>query len=217
MLWDQLNECLCLKKTTKIISEFNNETVRLRSCQISKQIESVTNTYEKEKLQSRLSRLNGQVALINLGAVTDSEMKHKKLLFEDAIYATKAAIDEGVVPGGGAALLHLAGQLDAWASKNLSQDELVGAQVVSRALSEPLIMIVNNAGLGGKIIAERIKMTDFAMGYDANTDTIVDMYQAGIIDPAKVTRLALQNAVSIASAILTTECIIGDFLAKTHL
>ena len=198
------------KNTTKIIPIDNNEAVGLRCRQINKQIDLSTSMYEKENLQHRLSSLTNKVAIIKVGAATEAEMRYKKLRFEDAISAANAAIDEGIVPGGGAALLHLAKQLDLWTDHSLSTEEIVGMQIVSKALLTPLIMIIENTGLNGALIAERIQAKDFAMGYDANKSIVVDMYEAGIVDPAKVTRSALQNAFSVASAILTTECIISD-------
>nr|YP_007878172.1 60 kDa chaperonin [Calliarthron tuberculosum]AGA63783.1 60 kDa chaperonin [Calliarthron tuberculosum] len=198
------------KDFTTIISEGNEQEVLMRCSQIRKQIEASNNNYEKEKLQERLSKLSGGIALIKLGSATETEMKNKKLRLEDAINATKAAIEEGIVPGGGATLVHLSEELDIWANKYLFAEELVGALIVKQSLCMPLCKIVQNTGLNGNIIVEKIKKTDFSMGYDANKDKIVDMYLAGIIDPAKVTRSALQNAASIAVMILTTESLIVD-------
>lgn len=195
---------------TKIISMDNRESVHLRCQQISSQIERSTNSHEKEKLHIRLSKLAGRVAVINIGGSTEAEFKHRKLRFEDAISATRAAIDEGIVPGGGAALLHLGKELDVWAHKSFLDGEFAGMRIVSRALQSPLVIIAENAGLSGQIVAEQVGAEDCSMGYDANSNAIVNMYESGIIDPAKVTRSALQNALSIASIILTTECIIGD-------
>ena len=197
------------KDRTRIISEKNNKSVELRCNQIIKQIEAINNDYEKEKLQERLSKLSGGVAVIKIGAVTEAEMKDTKLRFEDALNATRAAIEEGIVPGGGATLVHLSEKLIVWANEFLASEELIGAKILARALSLPLYTIVKNTGLNGNIVVEQIRKTDFAIGYDANTATLVDMYQAGIIDPAKVTRSAIQNSSSIASMILTTECMIS--------
>jgi len=198
------------KDRTRIISEKNNKSVTLRCHQIIKQIEAINNDYEKEKLQERLSKLSGGVAVIKIGAVTEAEMKDKKLRFEDAINATRAAIEEGIVPGGGATLVHLSEKLIVWANEFLVAEELIGAKILARALSLPLHTIVKNTGLNGNIVVEQIRKTDFSIGYDANRATIVDMYRAGIIDPAKVTRSAIQNSSSIASMILTTECMISN-------
>lgn len=202
------------KDRTRIISEKNNKSIEVRCNQISKQIEAINNSYEKEKLQERLSKLSGGVAIIKIGAATEAEMQDKKLRFEDAINATKAAIEEGVVPGGGSTLVHLGEQLLEWANQFLVSEELIGAKILAKALSIPLFTIVNNTGLNGNIIVEKIRNTDFVIGYDANREIIVNMYNAGIIDPAKVTRSALQNASSISSMILTTECMINNNIIK---
>nr|YP_010471025.1 60 kDa chaperonin [Synarthrophyton patena]UVF62854.1 60 kDa chaperonin [Synarthrophyton patena] len=209
---------VCISKdSTTIISNQNEESVRLRCNQIRRQIEASNNNYEKEKLQERLSKLSGGVAIIKLGAVTETEMKNKKLRFEDAINATKAAIEEGIVPGGGSMFVHLAQNLSIWSNKYLSDEELIGSMIVEKALCSPLCTIVKNTGLNGSVMVEKIKRIPFEMGYDANKGSIIDMYFAGIIDPAKVTRSALQNAASIASMILTTECIVIDSLEITRL
>nr|YP_010728892.1 chaperonin GroEL [Lithothamnion corallioides]WEA76984.1 chaperonin GroEL [Lithothamnion corallioides] len=204
------------KDNTTIIANQNEELVRLRCEQIRKQIEASNNNYEKEKLQERLSKLSGGVAVIKLGAATETEMKNKKLRLEDAINATKAAIEEGIVPGGGSILVHLAHDLSSWSKKYLYGEELVGAIIVEKALSSPLSTIVQNIGSNGPVMVEKIKKQSFPMGYDANKNNIVDMYSVGVIDPAKVTRSALQNAASIASMILTTECIIIDSLETSQ-
>ena len=137
-------------------------------------------------------------------------MKDRKLRLEDAINATKAAVEEGVVPGGGSTLVHISQELLEWAKENLKEDELIGALIVEKALSAPLKRIASNAGENGAIIAERVRESSFEIGYNAAENKYVDMYQAGIIDPTKVTRSKLQNAASIASMVLTTECIIVD-------
>jgi chaperonin GroEL len=200
------------KDSTTIIADSNKQDVRVRCSEIRKQMEISNNNYEKEKLQERLSKLSGGVALIKLGSATETEMKNKKLRLEDAINATKAAIEEGIVPGGGATFVHLSQELSTWAKNHLVSEELAGALIIQRALSMPLSKIVKNTGANGSVIVEKVKNTDFAMGYDANKNEIVEMYSAGIIDPAKVARSALQNAASIASMILTTECLIVDKL-----
>ncbi|MCS6792148.1 MAG: chaperonin GroEL, partial [Oscillatoriaceae bacterium SKYG93] len=158
----------------------------------------------------RLAKLAGGVAVIKVGAATETEMKDRKLRLEDAINATKAAVEEGIVPGGGTTLAHLAPQLEEWARANLKNEELTGALIVARALYAPLKRIVDNAGQNGAIIAERVKEKEFDVGYDAAKGEFVNMFEAGIVDPAKVTRSALQNAASIASMVLTTECIVVD-------
>jgi len=203
---------------TKIVVVNNSESVRLRCRQIGKQIDLSTSPYDKQKLQRRLSKLQGGAALIKLGASTESEMRYRKLRFEDAINAAKAALDEGIVPGGGSALIHIANQLDLLADHIcVSPEELAGVRIVSKALSAPLDMIAENSGLSGRLIAQKVKMMNFPMGYDANKDEIVDMYSCGIIDSSKVIRLALQNSSSVATTILTTECVIINYLLKAGL
>nr|WCH58055.1 60-kDa chaperonin [Cystoclonium purpureum f. stellatum] len=202
---------ICVNKdSTTIIAESNSSNIQDRCDQIRRQLEVSNNSYEKEKLQERLSKLVGGVAIIKVGAATETEMKDKKLRLEDAINATRAAIEEGIVPGGGATLVHLAEDLNVWSQNNLVNEELVGAQIVQKALIAPLYRIVENAGKNGAVIVEKVKVDNFAIGYNANQDILLDMYKAGIIDPAKVTRSALQNAASIASMILTTECIVVE-------
>ena len=170
----------------------------------------VDTAYEKEKLQDRIAKLSGGVAVIKVGAVTETEMKDKKLRLEDAINATRAAIEEGIVPGGGATLVHLSENLLKWAKNNLKDDELIGAQILSRAILAPLKRIVENAGINGPVIVEKVQQQEFDIGYNATKNQLGNMYEEGIVDPGKVTRSGLQNATSIASMILTTECIIVD-------
>nr|YP_009398569.1 60-kDa chaperonin [Lophocladia kuetzingii]ARW67755.1 60-kDa chaperonin [Lophocladia kuetzingii] len=198
------------KDSTTIIAQDNQELVNARCNQIRKQLELSTNNYEKEKLQERLAKLSSGVAVIKVGAVTETEMKDKKLRLEDAINATRAAIEEGIIPGGGSTYIYLSQELKQWAEKHLSGEELVGALIVAKSLYCPLMRISHNAGINGAVIIEKVKQQNFPVGYDANINALVDMYESGIIDPAKVTRSALQNAASIASMILTTECIIVD-------
>ncbi len=198
------------KEHTTIVAEGNEKAVKARCEQIRRQIEETESSYDKEKLQERLAKLAGGVAVIKVGAATETEMKDKKLRLEDAINATKAAVEEGIVPGGGTTLIHLAPQLEKWAAENLQGEEFTGAMIVNRALYAPLIRIAENAGQNGAIIAERVKEKEFNIGYDAAKDTFVDMLEAGIVDPAKVTRAAVQNAASIAGMVLTTECIVAD-------
>ena len=150
----------------------------------------------------------GGVGVIKVGAATETEMKDKKLRLEDAINATRAAIEEGIVPGGGAILVHLSDDLEKWSHDNLKDEELVGSLIVCKSLSSPLDIIVENAGENGPIIIEKVKQSEFFIGYNANNGILQNMYDVGIVDPAKVTRSALQNAASIASMILTTECIV---------
>ncbi|WP_310412957.1 chaperonin GroEL [Chamaesiphon sp. OTE_8_metabat_110] len=198
------------KDSTTIVAEGNEATVKSRCEQIRRQMDESDSSYDKEKLQERLAKLAGGVAVIKVGAATETEMKDRKLRLEDAINATKAAVEEGIVPGGGTTLAHLSPELETWAQANLKDEELTGALIVTRALSAPLKRIAENAGQNGAIIAERVKEKSFDVGYNAATNEFVDMFEAGIVDPAKVTRSALQNAASIAAMILTTECIIVD-------
>jgi chaperonin GroEL len=198
------------KDSTTIVAEGNEAAVKERVGQIRRQMEESESSYDKEKLQERLAKLAGGVAVIKVGAATETEMKDRKLRLEDAINATKAAVEEGIVPGGGTTLAHLAPELVTWANSNLKDEELVGALIVSRALVAPLKRIAENAGQNGAVVAERVKEKDFNYGYNAANNEYVDMLAAGIVDPAKVTRSALQNAASIAAMVLTTECIVVD-------
>nr|YP_009397332.1 60-kDa chaperonin [Thuretia quercifolia]ARW66518.1 60-kDa chaperonin [Thuretia quercifolia] len=198
------------KDSTTIVAEGNEALIDLRCEQLRKQIQISNNSYEKEKLQERLAKLSSGVAIIKVGAATETEMKDKKLRLEDAINATKAAIEEGIVPGGGSTCVHLAQYLNIWANDNLIGEELIGALIVEKALLRPLMRIAENAGLNGPVMLEKVKQSDFSIGYNADESKLVDMYKSGIIDPSKVTRSALQNASSIASMILTTECIIAS-------
>ena len=198
------------KDNTTIVAEGNEAQVKSRCEQIRRQMEETDSSYDKEKLQERLAKLAGGVAVIKVGAATETEMKDRKLRLEDAINATKAAVEEGIVPGGGTTLAHLGPELEDWANKNLVTEELTGALIVARALAAPLKRIAENAGQNGAVIAERVKEKPFNVGYDAATNQFSDMFDAGIVDPAKVTRSALQNAASIAGMVLTTECIVVD-------
>ncbi len=198
------------KDNTTIVAEGNEKEVKTRCDQIRRQIEETESSYDKEKLQERLAKLAGGVAVVKVGAATETEMKDRKLRLEDAINATKAAVEEGIVPGGGTTLAHLTGDLEQWATSNLKDEGLTGAMIVSRALTAPLKRIAENAGQNGAVIAERVKEKDFNVGFNAATNEFVDMFEAGIVDPAKVTRSALQNAASIAGMVLTTECIVVD-------
>ena len=198
------------KDNTTIVAEGNDGAVKARVEQIRRQMEETDSSYDKEKLQERLAKLAGGVAVIKVGAATETEMKDRKLRLEDAINATKAAVEEGIVPGGGTTLAHLSPELETWANETLVGEELTGALIVSRALAAPLKRIAENAGQNGAVIAERVKEKSFNVGFNAATNEFVDMLEAGIVDPAKVTRSALQNAASIAGMVLTTECIVVD-------
>ena len=198
------------RENTTIVAEGDNPDVSKRCEQIRRQLEDTESSYEREKLQERLAKLAGGVAVIKVGAATETEMRDRKLRLEDAVNATKAAVEEGIVPGGGTTLAHIAPDLEQWAKSNLNGEELTGAMIVCRALTAPLKRIAQNAGQNGAVIAERVKSKDFNIGYNAANNEFGDMYQAGVIDPAKVTRSAVQNAASIASMVLTTECIVVE-------
>ena len=174
---------------------------------IKRQIEDTTSDYDKEKLQERLAKLAGGVAVINVGAATETEMKEKKARVEDAKHATRAAIEEGIVPGGGVALIRASKAID---TLKLSGDEKVGAQIIKRAIEEPLRQIAANAGVEGSVVVQRVASEKGNIGYNAATDEYEDLVAAGVIDPTKVTRNALQNAASVASLLLTTEALITD-------
>ena len=186
------------------------EEIKIRCEQLRKQVTIVETPYEKEKLQDRIAKLSGGIAVIRVGAVTETEMKDKKLRLEDAINATRAAVEEGIVPGGGTTLIHLSENLVTWAKNNLKEDELIGAIIISKAILAPLCRIAENAGVNGPVIIEKVQQQEFEIGYDAAKNIFGNMYKKGIVDPAKVTRSGLQNATSIASMILTTECIIVE-------
>ncbi|NET01439.1 MAG: chaperonin GroEL [Sphaerospermopsis sp. SIO1G2] len=198
------------KDNTTIVAEGNEADVKARCEQIRRQMDETESSYDKEKLQERLAKLSGGVAVVKVGAATETEMKDRKLRLEDAINATKAAVEEGIVPGGGTTLAHLSPQLENWANSSLTGEELTGALIVARALPAPLKRIAENAGQNGAVIAERVKEKEFNVGFNAASNEFVDMLNAGIVDPAKVTRSALQNAASIAGMVLTTECIVVD-------
>ncbi len=197
---------------TTIVSIKDEETtkqVESRVGQIRKQIEDTESEFDREKLQERLAKLAGGVAVIQVGAVTETELKDRKLRIEDALAATKAAVEEGIVPGGGTALIRLVKPLRELQS-TLVGDERTGVEIIMRALEAPLRQIADNAGIEGAVIADQVKTHPKGFGYNAMTNEYVDMVEAGIVDPAKVTRSALENAVSIASMLLTTEALVVD-------
>ncbi len=198
--------------TTIIEGAGKTQAINGRIAQIKKQIEASDSDYDKEKLQERLAKLAGGVAVINVGAATETEMKEKKARVEDALHATRAAVQEGIVPGGGVALLRCIGCLDN--VKVDEEDEKVGVNIVRRALEEPLRQLTANAGVDGSVIVQKVKSEKKNVGYDVSQDKYVDMIEAGIIDPTKVTRSALQNAASIASLLLTTEALVTDLPEK---
>jgi len=198
--------------TTIIEGAGKTQVINARIAQIRKQVEDSDSEYDKEKLQERLAKLAGGVAVINVGAATETEMKEKKARVEDALHATRAAVQEGIVPGGGVAFLRALPALDA--IKGLEDDEKVGVNIIRRSLEEPLRQLTANAGVDGSVVIQRVKSEKKNVGYDVASDKFVDMLEAGIIDPTKVTRSALQNASSIASLLLTTEALITDIPEK---
>jgi len=200
--------------TTIINGGGKKKDIQDRIAQIKTQIEDTSSDYDREKLQERLAKLAGGVAVIKVGAATEVELKEKKHRVEDALSATRAAIDEGIVSGGAIALIQAALALDKAEISDLTDDEKVGFKIVKRALEEPIRQIAENAGLDGAVIAERARHEKKGIGFDAAKMEWVDMMKAGIIDPAKVTRFALQNAASIASLLLTTECALTDIPEK---
>ena len=194
--------------TTIINGNGEKEAITERITQIRSQIESSTSDYEKEKLQERLAKLAGGVAVLYVGAATEVEMKEKKDRVDDALAATRAAVEEGIVPGGGVALIRCISELDTLVGNN--PDETIGIDILKRAIEAPLRQILSNAGLEDSAIVINVKQGEGAYGYNARTDEYVDMVVAGVIDPTKVTRTAIENAASIAAMILTTECVIVD-------
>jgi chaperonin GroEL len=210
---DQLGSAkkIIVKKddTTIINGSGSTQTIAARKEQIKKQIETTTSDYDKEKLQERLAKLSGGVAVINVGAATEMEMKEKKDRVDDALHATKAAVEEGILPGGGSALVHCANALDALL-KTLSEDEKAGGLIIRRALQAPLRQIATNAGEEGSVVYHKVFSGDDNFGWNALTDEYVDMVKSGIIDPTKVVRSALQNAASVAGLLLTTEAVVAE-------
>ena len=206
-----------LGRAKKVIVDKDNTTViegsgktgdiKARIEQIRREIENATSDYDREKLEERLAKLSGGVAKINVGAATESEMKEKKARVEDALHATRAAVEEGILPGGGVALLRACSQLK---PKGLSDDEAVGYQIVVRASRSPLMMIASNAGQDGSIVCERVLSGTGNHGYNAATGEYEDLVKAGVIDPAKVTRTALQNATSVSTLLLTSDALIAE-------
>ncbi|WP_321302178.1 chaperonin GroEL [uncultured Sphaerochaeta sp.] len=199
------------KENTTIINGNGKQSdIKDRIAQIKAQIGDTTSDYDREKLQERLAKLAGGVAVLNVGAATEVELKEKKHRVEDALSATRAAIEEGVIPGGGVALIQAVQVMDKMDISKFTEDEQVGYKIVRRALEEPIRQIAQNAGLDGSLIADKCKHEKPGIGYDAESGKWVNMSESGIIDPVKVTRSALQNAASIASLILTTECVVTD-------
>jgi len=193
--------------TTIVEGAGATDSIKGRVNQIRKQIEDTTSDYDREKLQERLAKLAGGVARVNVGAATETEMKEKKARVEDALHATRAAVEEGIVPGGGVALIRCEAALD---KMNLVGDEKTGADIIRRCLNEPLRQLVVNAGLEGAIVVEKVRSLGGSMGLNVQSNEYVDMFEAGIVDPTMVTRTALQNASSIAGLLITTECLVTE-------
>jgi chaperonin GroEL len=199
------------EKTTIVEGSGKSSDIKARVSQIKVQIEDSTSDYDREKLQERLAKLAGGVAVVKVGAATETELKEKKHRIEDALSATRAAVEEGIIPGGGVTLVNIIPSLNDIKAEG---DELVGIRIVRRALEEPLRQIAENAGLEGSVVIEKIKNSPAGFGLDALNETYVDMIKSGIVDPLKVTRSALQNAASIASMLLTTEALISEIPQK---
>lgn len=193
--------------TTFVDGKGEKASIEARAASIKKQMETTESQFDREKLQERLAKLSGGIGVIKVGAATEVEMKEKKHRIEDAISATKAAVEEGIVPGGGVALLRAVKAVE---TLKLEGEELIGLRIVRKAVEEPLKTIANNAGKDGSVVVEEVKKLQGTMGYNAETDTYEDMVKTGIIDPTKVTRSALQNATSVAALLLTTECVITE-------
>ncbi len=203
------------KENTIIVDgEGDKAAIEARISQIKKQIEETTSDFDKEKLQERLAKLAGGVAVIRVGAATETEMKEAKLRMEDALNATRAAVEEGIIAGGGSAYIHASKKV-AELVETLDGDEKTGAKIVLKALEAPLFIIVANAGLEGSVIVNKVKESEIGVGFDAAKEEYVDMVEAGILDPAKVTRSALQNACSVASTLLTTESVVANIKEET--
>ena len=203
------------KENTTIVEGGGKKAdIQGRIGQIKKEIEDTTSDYDKEKLQERLAKLAGGVAVINVGAATETEMKEKKARVEDALHATRAAVEEGIVPGGGVAYIRCLAALEKLAETVTEADVKVGVQIIKRALEQPLRTLCQNAGLEGSVIVEHVKKEKKFTGFDVDKEVYVDMFEAGIIDPTKVSRTALQNAASVASLLLTTEALITEIPEK---
>ncbi len=195
--------------TTIVDGAGEEDKIKGRIEEIRVAIDKSTSDYDREKLQERLAKLAGGVAVINVGAATETEMKEKKARVEDALHATRAAVEEGIVPGGGVALIRAQAEVREYRPEGA--EEQIGVDIVRRAIEEPLRQIAANAGVEGSIVVERVRESkDVNFGYNAQTDEYEDLVEAGVIDPTKVTRTALQNAASIASLLLTTECVVVE-------
>jgi chaperonin GroEL len=193
--------------TTIVEGGGKSADIKGRVNSIRKQIDETTSDYDKEKLQERLAKLAGGVAVINVGASTETEMKEKKARVEDALHATRAAVEEGIIPGGGVAFLR---SIPALEKLKLEGDEAIGVTILKKALEEPIRLIVENSGMEGSIVVNRVKEEKGAFGYNAETGNFEDLMASGVIDPTKVARIALENAASIASLLITTECVVAE-------
>lgn len=202
------------KENTTIVSgKGNKEQLEARIAQIKSQIEKTTSDYDREKLQERLAKLAGGVAVIYVGAASEVEMKEKKDRFDDALHATRAAIEEGIIPGGGVGYITAIDKLEKL--KVETEDQKIGVEIIRRALEEPLRQIVANAGKEGSVVVNRLRKSQNKVGYNARTDKYEDLFAAGVIDPTKVARIALENAASIAGMLLTTECVLAEIKEET--
>jgi chaperonin GroEL len=209
---DMLGKCEKIsvnkENTTVVAGAGSQEAINIRVAQIKKQIETTTSDYDKEKLQERLAKLAGGVAVLYVGAASEVEMKEKKDRVDDALSATRAAVEEGIVPGGGVAYIRAISALENLTGEN--DDETTGIEIVKRAIEEPLRQIVFNAGKEGAVVVQKVREGEGDFGYNARTDEYQNLYESGVIDPAKVTRIALENAASIAGMFLTTECVLVE-------
>src|SRR3712207_160755 len=200
------------ENTTIVNGKGNKEVIADRVSQIRRQIEETSSEFDKEKLQERLAKLAGGVAVVKVGAATETELKERKLRIEDALAATKAAVEEGIVAGGGTAYLRAIKEVEKLTDDN--SEVRLGIAIIRRALEEPVRQIAANAGLEGSVIIDKIKNSEDGIGFDALEGEYTNMMQKGIVDPAKVTRSALQNAASVASTFLTTECVVAEIPEK---
>jgi chaperonin GroEL len=209
---DQLGKAKSVKVTKEntiiVDGDGDKKAIQDRIAQIKGQLANTTSDFDKEKLQERLAKLSGGVGVIRVGAATETEMKEAKMRMEDALNATRAAVEEGIIAGGGSAYVHAAAEVEKLA-ETLTGDEKTGAMIVAKALKAPLFIIASNAGLEGAVIVDKVAASKAGVGFDAMTEKYVDMVEAGIVDPVKVTRSALQNATSVASSLLTTESVVA--------
>src|SRR5436309_8948971 len=200
------------ENTTIVEGEGKKADIQGRVAQIRRQIDETTSDYDREKLQERLAKLAGGVAVINVGAATETEMKERKARVEDALHATRAAVEEGIVPGGGVALLRCLAAMDTVKPSN--EDERIGVEIVKRAVEYPTRALADNAGVEGSVVVQEVKRRKGNEGYNVSTGEYEDLVKAGVVDPKKVTRTALQNAASIAGILLTTECLVTEIPEK---